>query len=306
MIPSAFQIKLLRDTIEESGVQITEDAKKKITFAIEKGDTGTRVGFEAQLRTAEAILDRGIVDPENIVIEPDVKSGDVDLLVEYGVKEYHLQVGAKNFYESKDFFPTAHRKVEEFYESIKDSSHNAAYDILYKSPMDIRAEVTRLSSAPGSVASIRFSPRFYGYDKIRNKIRKKLQKASTQLGSRQGPLQFNVAVIGAHSFLAAGDDTYYQLTLKELKENPGDYWNIDLVLIQSLTLNANTRSTGARLLPLRNPYTRPDLDTHIFGATEDVQLYKIRFTVFPYHISEPGEHTIGIKNGRPHLDGHTA
>lgn len=58
-------------------------------------------------------------------------------------------------------------------------------------------------------------------------------------------------------------------------------------------------------MPLRNPYTLPELDTHIFGDTEDVQLYKIRFSVFPFHISESGEHTIGIKNGRLHVDGHT-
>jgi len=305
MIPSAFQMRRLKSSLEQSGVQITEQAKGLIDFAIEKGDTSSRVGFEAQLQTAKAIVDRGIVDPTDIVIEPDVKSGDVDLLVQYDGKTYHLQVGAKNFYDSDDFFPTTQDKVDEFYESIKESSHNRVYDILYECPKDIRAKVSQVPSAPGSAARIQFSPDFYGQKKIQAKIRDKLQKAAGQLRGKEGPLQFNVAVVGANSFLAAGDDTNYHLTLKELEENPRDYWNIDLVLIQSMTINTAKRSTGVRLLPLRNPHTLPDLDTHIFGETEGVQLYRIRYAVFPYHFSEPGEYSLGIREGRLHIDGHT-
>lgn len=305
MIPSALQIKRLKKSLNESGVRITEKAEGLIDHAVKKGDIGTRVGFEGQLRTAKTILDHGEVVAEEIVVEPDVKDGDVDILVEYEQKTYHLQVGAKNFYSSDDFFPTAISKVKEFYESLKDSSNTGVYDILYKSPEDIRAEVARLPSAPGSAACVRFSSAFFGHEKIQNKIRSKLQKASSQLGARKGPLQFNVAVIGAHSFLAAGDDTYYNLTVRELEENPRDYWNLDLVLIQSLALTTAKRSVAARLLPIRNPHLLPQVDTNIFGDTEDVQLYKIRFTVFPYHFSEPGEHTFGIRDGRLHVDGHT-
>jgi hypothetical protein len=304
VIPSAPTIKRLQQSLEKSGVRLTEKAQNHINFVVEKGDLGQRVGFESQLRTAKIILDRGIVDPENIVIEPDVDTGDVDVLVDHGHKTYHLQIKAGNFYSSENFFQAANNKVKEFYESIKDSSRNAAYDILYKSPEEMTAEVTRLPSAPGSAARMQFSPDFYG-DKIRQKIRSVLQKSSQQLGSKEGPLQFNVAVVGTHSFLAAGDDTYYRETLRELQENPRDYLNIDLVLIQSLTLNMAKRVPDARLLPLRNPHTQPEFDTHIFGETEDVQLYNIRFAVFPYHISEPGEHRVGIKDGRLHVDGHT-
>lgn len=305
MIPSALEIQRLKGTLEERGVQISEQGQGLINYAIEHGDRGQKVGFESQLRTAKAIIDQGVVDPEDIEIEPDVDTGDVDILVEYEEKTYQLQVKAKNFYDSDGFFPTAHNKVEEFYESIKESSHNAAYDILYKSPEDMRAEVTRLPSAPGSAARIQFSPDFYGQERIQKKIRSTLGGASSQLGTREDSLQYNVAVVGAHSFLAAGDDTYYHLTLKELRENPGDYLNLDLILIQSLTLDSARQAAGVRLLPVRNPYIQPDLDTHIFGDTEDVQLYRIRFAVFPYHISEPGEYSFGLRDGRLHIDGHT-
>ncbi|WP_160163380.1 hypothetical protein [Haloferax elongans] len=295
----------MTSTLEERGVQISEQGQGLINHAVEYGDTGNKIGFESQLRTAKAIVDQGVVDPEDIKIEPDVDCGDVDILVEYENKSYQLQVKAKNFYDSNGFFPAAHNKVKEFYESIKDSSHNATYDILYESPEDIRAEATRLPSAPGSAARIQFSSGFYGQDRIQNKIRSTLRSASSQLRTREGPLQYNVAVVGTHSFPAAGDNTYYRLTLKELQENPGDYVNLDLILIQSLTLNVTRGTANVRLLPVRNPLIKPELDAHIFGDTKDVQLYRIRFAVFPYHISEPGAHTIGIKDGRLHVDGHT-
>lgn len=305
MIPSGPKIQRLNSTLEERGVQISKQGQGLINHAIEQGDRGQKVGFESQLRTAKAIVDQGFVDPEDIEIEPEVDTGDVDIQVEYKEKTYQIQVKANNFYDSDGFFPTAHNKVEEFYDCIKDSSQNAAYDVLYKSPEDMRAEVTRLPSAPGSAARIQFSPDFFGQERIQKKIRSTLRGASSQLGTREDPLQYNVAVVGAHSFMAAGDDTYYHLTLKELRENPGDYLNLDLILIQSLTLDSARQSAGARLLPVSNPYIQPDLDTQIFGETKDVQLYRIRFAVFPYHISEPGEYNFGIMDGRLHVDGHT-
>lgn len=303
MIPSALEIQRLKSFLEERGVRISEHGKGLIDHAINHGDRGAKVGFESQLRTAKAIVDRGVVNPEDIKIEPDVDSGDVDILLKYEEKTYQLQVKAQNFYDSDGFFPTAHDKVEEFYEFIKDSSHNAAYDIIHESPEEMQAEIIRLPSAPGSAARIRFSPDFFGRNRIQNKIRSTLRGASNQLGTREDPLQYNVAVVGAHSFLAAGDDTYYHLTLKELRENPGDYLNLDLILIQSLTLNAAEGSAEVRLLPVRNPFIKPNIDTHVFGKTEDVQLYRIQFAVFPYHIAEAGKYFIGIKNGRLHVGG---
>lgn len=305
MIPSNLQIRLLRQNLEQRGIHITEDGHGKIKDAINSADRGKKLGFEAQLRTAKAIVDRGVAEPSDITFEPDVKGGDVDILVRHNQKKYHLQVGAKNFYDSDGFFPTAHNKVEEFYNSIKDSPYNAAYDLLYTSAEEITGNVTKLRDAPGSAARVSFEPGFFGYDEIRSEIASKLGKASNQLEEREDALQYNVAVIGADSFLAAGDDTYYRLTLDELREYPRDYMNLDLILIQSIMPDLSAKSVQVRLLPLRNPAILPDVDTHVFGETKNVQLYNVRFTVFPYHISEPGEHTIGIKNGRLHVDGHT-
>lgn len=84
-----------------------------------------------------------------------------------------------------------------------------------------------------------------------------------------------------------------------------EYFNLDLVLIQSLRPDISQKTVDTRLLPLRNPYTLPDIDAQIFGDTKDFHLYNIRFSIYLYQIKEPGEHTLEIHNGRLSLDDYT-